>query len=151
MSDLPPGIVVLPAREQDLNLLDAFAERVWNRYHEGEGHDLDVDWSSRPVKLLAWREGAVVGLARGRISAGIGHLSELLVDPSYRGLGIGTKLLTDFEIRCRQAGCHKLSVHTEADGPARPWYEARGWSLEASFKRDKGRLDFVRLTKFIGD
>lgn len=129
--------------------VEAFLDREWEAYHRDQGHDLSVDWSPRPLLLTARDDtGRLVGVAQGRISAGIGHLSELIVAAPARGQGIGGRLLEAFEARCLSTGCHKLTIHTDYDGPAHHFYRQRGWLDEAVFHRDRGGRDFVRLYKF---
>lgn len=140
---------IIDATPEDLDRVSDFAERVWTEYHRDQRHGRAYDWHSQPVELIACDEGgSVVGLARGDISAGVGHLSELLVATELRRTGLGSELLSTFEARCWSAGCHKLTLHTEHDGLAWPFYERRDWQLEAVHRRDKAGLDFARLVKF---
>jgi GNAT superfamily N-acetyltransferase len=129
-----------------------FLDREWDAYHRAEGHDMSYDWAARPVVLVARDAcGEVVGAASGRVGAGVGHLGELMVAESRRGMGIGGELLAAFERHCEETGCHKLTVHTDLDGPAHRFYRRRGWLDEAVLRRDRGRRDFVRLYKFTSE
>lgn len=140
---------VTDANPDEVEQLADFAACVWAEYHRNQGHDQSADWRSVPIGLVARDDdGAIVGLATGDASAGVGHLSELLVAAGARGAGLGTKLLHAFEARCWSAGCHKLTLHTEHDGPDRLFYERAGWRMEAIHRRDKAGLDFARLVKF---
>jgi GNAT superfamily N-acetyltransferase len=144
-----PRWTVTDARPCDVDVIDEFAARVWDDYHHVQGHGQKVNWRSVPIELIARAgDGAALGIATGEVSAGVGHLSELLVAPEAQGAGLGTELLRAFEARCWSAGCHKLTLHTEHDGPAYAFYERRGWQMEAIHRRDKAGLDFVRLVKF---
>lgn len=147
-----PDWTIAETTPEDAEQAAEFAERVWSEYHLDQGHNEIRDWRSHPIELIAHDdESVVIGLATGRISAGVGHLSELLVANGWRLAGLGSELLTAFEARCWAAGCHKLTLHTEFDGPARPFYERRGWQLEAVHWRDKAGLDVARLVKFRDD
>lgn len=139
---------IQPASAFDAGEIEEFTDRAWHDYHVEQGHDLSYDWTRQQVHLIASDEHRIIGVARGRIGAGVGHLSALIVDPGARGLGVGTELLEAFEAQCRDTGCHKLTVMTERDGPAKAFYERRGWQVEAIFRRDRGGNDFVRLMKF---
>lgn len=126
-----------------------FLEREWEAYHREQGHDPGVTWVQSPLLVTARDDaGRLIGVARGRVRAGVGHLSELMVARDARGRGVGGRLLAAFEERCRRAGCHKLTIHTDYDGPAHQFYRRRGWRDEAVFQRDRGGRDFVRLCKF---
>ncbi len=128
-----------------------FADRVWAEYHQEQGH-LSADYQTHKLVFVARdSEDMVIGMATGSIMAGVGHLSELLVDATYRGKGLGSALLEVFENRCIEDNCHKLTVHTERNGPARSFYEHRGWELEAIHYRDMAGLDYVRLVKFLDE
>ncbi len=132
--------------------VEAFLDGEWGAYHRAEGHDLSYDWSGSPVVLVARDDtGEIVGVASGRISAGIGHLSELMVRERSRGCGVGGELLAEFEKQCRWAGCHKLTIHTDHERPAHHFYRKRGWLDEAVLRRDRGKRDFVRLYKFLDE
>ncbi len=129
--------------------LDAFLDWEWAAWHTSQNHDLSIVWSSSPVTIVARDERhEVVGALKGRIGAGIGHLSELMIAGSHRGSGIGTRLVRQFERHCWSIDCHKLTVHTELDGPAHIFYQKLGWRDEAIFRRDRGGRDFVRLYKY---
>lgn len=143
---------IQPASDFKTEEIERFTEEAWRAYHVEQGHDLSYDWDSQPVFLIASNEERrIIGVAEGRIGAGVGYLSELIVDRDYRGCGVGGELLAEFEARCRGAGCHKLSVMTELRGPTTAFYEKRGWTREAIFERDRGGNDFVRLVKFPDD
>jgi GNAT superfamily N-acetyltransferase len=129
---------------------ERFLDREWDAYHRAEGHDLSYDWAARPVVFVVRdASGDIAGAASGRVSAGIGHLSELMVAERARGMGLGGLLLAAFEQHCRVAGCHKLTIHTDLGGAAHRFYSRRGWLDEAVFHRDRGGRDFVRLYKFV--
>ena len=133
----------------DVDEIDEFSARIWGEYHADRGHDSGYSWRDVPVQVVAKNsEGAIIGLAGGDISAGVGHLGELLVDREVRQGGIGSDLLRAFEEHCWAESCHKLTLHTELDGPAKPYYEKRGWRVEAIHRRDMAGLDYVRLVKF---
>lgn len=129
-----------------------FLEREWDAWHRLMDDDPAVDWNGSSVQIVARDgNGAIAGAAVGRIRAGVGHLSELMVAEALRRQGLGTDLLKRFEEHCASAGCHKLTVHAELDGPAHLFYLRNGWRREAVFRRDRGGRDFVRLFRFTTD
>jgi len=132
--------------------LEGFLEGEWAAWHAAQGHDPTVDWSGSSIAIVARdADGTIVGAAKGGMSAGIGHLRELMTAAHRRGEGVGSELVRQFEERCWSSGCHKLTVHTEHGGPAHRFYQARDWDEEAIFRRDRSGRDFVRLCKFIED
>jgi len=104
--------------------LEEFAALEWARYNAEAG----VTWDSRRYWLAAELGGQLVGFAVFHIVGGVGHLDQLLVAKEYRGRGIGSKLLQEFEARCRAEGCHKLTAET-AEYQARGFYEKHGFKL----------------------
>ena len=129
--------------------LETFLEREWEAWYRLMDYDPAVDWGGAAVRIVARDgNGVVAAVAVGRIRAGVGHLSELMVAELLRRQGLATELLKRFEEHCRAAGCHKLTVHTDLDGPAHGFYERNGWRREAVFRRDRGGRDFVRLFRF---
>lgn len=127
-----------------------FLGRAWLEHHRAAGHDLAYDWRGVPVCLVVREpDGTLVGVAAGRYSGGVGHLSELMIARRWRGAGTGARLLVAFEERCGAAGCHKLSVQTERQGRAIRFYQRHGWDVEAILIRDKGGQDFARLCKYV--
>jgi GNAT superfamily N-acetyltransferase len=118
-----------------------FLEVAWDRYDQP-----DLDWSARRVVTRAVLGGETVGVARFRLRAGVAHLSEIVV--RRQGRGVGTALLADFEARAWAAGCHKLTLITDAAGPARRFYEGRRFQTEGTLRRHYHGRDYVTLCKF---
>lgn len=130
--------------------ITTFTDRVWEEYHAEHGHDPSVNWDREQVEFAAYTtEGKLAGFAGGRVSAGVGHLSELIVASGKRRQGIGAMLLSQFVDACRERGCHKIVLHTDQDGPAQAFYERHGWHVEAELPRDRGGRDFVRMARFL--
>ncbi|MFW6073972.1 MAG: GNAT family N-acetyltransferase [Chloroflexota bacterium] len=141
--------IITVIESEDRRRADQFLDSAWREYHASRNDDPGIDWHSEPVFLIASSAGGgIAGVAKGRVVAGVGHLSDLMVTPAERGRGVGSGLLGAFEEHCRAARCHKLTVHTEEHSDAHRFYLARGWRQEARFVNDKGQQDFVRLVKF---
>jgi ribosomal protein S18 acetylase RimI-like enzyme len=56
--------------------------------------------------------GQVAGGAIGRTWGPCCELQQLWVDPAFRGAGIGTRLVKEFEARARARGCHIFYLET---------------------------------------
>lgn len=142
-------VEVDPRPDQEV---EEFLDREWAAWHAQMDYDPSVDWSGRAIRIVARDEDrGIVGAAVGRVRAGVGHLSELMVSSRVRRKGLGTELVKRFEDHCVEAGCHKLTVHTDFNGPAHGFYLGLGWRQEAVFRRDRGGRDFVRLYTFTAD
>lgn len=100
---------------------------------------------ARRTRVAATGGDGIVGVASwgqathlsGNLAAipGVAHLAALFVAPSWWLRGIGSALLRDAEAGMRRAGYERAELWTPADGPARGFYEARGWIAD-------GRLEW---------
>jgi GNAT superfamily N-acetyltransferase len=121
--------------------VEAFMARAWPPHNA----PLGIDWVPQGIVLVA-RAGEPIAIARGVIIGGVGELKELLVEREHAKRGVGSRLLTDFERRCRAAGCHKLRLET-ADYQARPFYERHGFSVAATLENDRFGRDWFVMHK----
>ena len=80
-----------------------------------------------PLLVLAEREDAILGFHQ--VSDGLLHM--LFLDPRRRGEGVGAALLADAEAR----GAAELECFRD-NGPARRFYERRGWRLHGARERE---------------
>jgi ribosomal protein S18 acetylase RimI-like enzyme len=68
--------------------------------------------------------GSVIGGFDGRR----GLIYHLAVAASFRGLGIGSRLMDEVEARLRSKGCLKCYLLVTADNPeVEAYYQQRGW------------------------
>ena len=119
--------------------LSAFLAAAWPLYDEPRG----IRWEARDVFLVARSGEEPIGAARGVIVGGLGELKQLLVKKGRDRRGVGSRLLLEFEDRCRTAGCHKIRLET-AEYQARPLYERHGYSCLTTFENDRfGKAVFV--------
>lgn len=77
---------------------------------------------------------AVVGLLllyeEGPSDEDTAYVSQIAVDPAFRGCGIGRELLGRAEVWGRTQGQHNLALHVAATNRARHLYERFGFELE---------------------
>ena len=78
--------------------------------------------------LVAEENGQIVGTVIGGFDGRRGLLYHLAVSASFRGQGIGSRLMDEIESRLREKGCIRCSllVVTDNDEGMR-YYEKRGW------------------------
>ena len=119
----------------------AFLAREWAPYNEALG----IAWDVRDIVLVA-TEGEPVGVARGVVIGGVGELKELLVRKDHAERGIGSRLLIEFEARCRALECHKLRLET-AEYQARPFYERHGFVAAVTLSGDRFGRDWYVMEK----
>lgn len=134
----------------DLAAARTFLDREWETV--ARSWTAEVSFARRELALGAYDGDALVGVAKGHLRAGVGHLSELVTGASHRGrAGVGTALLRAWEALCRREGCHKLTLSTVAGERAESFYRARGWVVEATLHDDKARLDWSLMAKWLSD
>jgi ribosomal protein S18 acetylase RimI-like enzyme len=86
--------------------------------------------------LVAEVEGEIVGSVIGGYDGRRGLVYHLAVSSSFRGRGIGSRLMDELEIRLRGKGCLKCYLLVTNDNPeAEVYYQGRGWQ----------HMDMVRL------
>jgi 2'-5' RNA ligase/ribosomal protein S18 acetylase RimI-like enzyme len=122
-----------------------WAERTW----EGHGREqYGDDWrADEPLAVTARRDGAVVGVAEGRLRGGEGYLARLVTAPEARGQGVGSHLLAAFEAECRRRGGEEVTLRAIAGGPAERFYRERGFTLRTALPRWRHGRDFVQLVR----
>ncbi len=103
-----------------------------------------------PFALVARRLEEIVGTATGTIRSQDAYLGRLIVDEAERGTGVGSHLLAATEALAVERGCSRLTLRTSADGPARRFYESRGWRVYATLERWRAGRTFVQMERHLG-
>jgi len=91
-------------------------------------------WITTRIAFTAERDGTIIGVATGRVHAGVAHLNELMVAAGERNGGIGARVLSAFEEWAASQGAHLCELETRRDGGAQRFYERHGWQVR--FVRD---------------
>jgi GNAT superfamily N-acetyltransferase len=129
-------------------MLDDEAERwtvaAWAAYSFTE---YGIEEEDEPFAITARRGGAVVGTASGALRSDDAYLARLIVAADERGTGVGSRLLAATESLAAERGCARLTLRTQAGGPARRFYEARGWRVYAELPRWRAGRDFVQMER----
>jgi ribosomal protein S18 acetylase RimI-like enzyme len=78
--------------------------------------------------LLAEADGRIIGTVIGGYDGRRGLLYHLAVAASFRGRGVGTRLMEEIEARLRSKGCRRCYLMVLADNDeAMRYYEKHGW------------------------
>jgi ribosomal protein S18 acetylase RimI-like enzyme len=78
--------------------------------------------------LVAESEGRVIGTVIGGFDGRRGLIYHLAVSASFRGRGIGSRLMDEVESRLRAKGCLKCYLLVAADNSeVEDYYQRRGW------------------------
>jgi GNAT superfamily N-acetyltransferase len=126
---------------------------AFRKSHEREA--LSTEWNFRIVwheqrhELAALVAGDVVGVLGLRIAASLAHVDSLIVDPPRRRTGIGRRLLERAEVLANYYNCHKVTLEAPADLPARAFFEACGYKVEAILPQHTWKLDVAVMRKFL--
>jgi 2'-5' RNA ligase/ribosomal protein S18 acetylase RimI-like enzyme len=107
-------------------------------------HDEAAPWA-----LTARRQGDVIGTASGAIRGDELYLARLIVRADERRTGVGSHLLAAVESLAASRGCRRLTLRTQAQGPARRLYESRGWVVYATLPRWRHGRDFVQMERLL--
>jgi GNAT superfamily N-acetyltransferase len=119
-----------------------FMALEWPRYDVEFG----IRWDPRDVVLVAKEREQPIGVARGVIVGELGELKQLLVKKERAHAGVGSRLLLEFEKRCRALHCHKLRLETAAY-QARAFYEKHGFAIAATLTNDRFARDWFVMEK----
>ena len=131
-------------------MLDDEAERwtraEWAAYSTNEYGFAEED---EPFAIVARRDGTVVGTSTGALREDDAYVARLIVAASDRGTGVGSRLLAATESLAAERGCRRLTLRTQAEGPARGFYESRGWQVYATLVRWRAGRDFVQMERIL--
>ena len=104
-------------------------------------------WTGGQCIIRAERDGDLMGVATCHLSAGVAHLSELMVRAGERHGGLGERLLAAFEEWAAKHDAHKLTLNTRRDGPAQRFYARHGWQVAHVLEKHYLRTDYVVMVK----
>lgn len=115
-----PGPVEADAAGADATwCLEQYYAELRDRFVEG--FDVSRSVSSDPgdfvrprgVFLIVYDDGRPVGCGGVTLSGpSVGYIKRMWIDPSYRGRGLGRRLLTALESAARDLGCTKAQLET---------------------------------------
>lgn len=134
-------MITRPMTDEDRAWAHALIDREWNGLSMVSRGVL-YDMREFPG-VVAWRDGARVGLATYRLDSAECEIMSL--NSLIEGVGIGTALLQAVAEVARAAGCQRVFLITTNDNtPALRFYQRRGFRLAAL---RPGALDAARKLK----
>ena len=141
--------------ERTYEIEDVQPERTRAFRAEHEREALSTQWNFRVIwheqrhEIAATYAGDIVGVLALRIAASLAHVDSLLVAHDERRRGIGRALLERAEAVAKYYNCHKVTLETPADRPARTFFEACGYHVEAILPQHTWKLDVAIMRKFL--
>lgn len=109
-------------READASDLDALRTLVKDEWYWGFFTD------DHYTKLVAERDGSIVGVACVSMTLGTANLDFVFVAEAYRSAGVGHELLGSVHAWCRDRDAEGLGVNCGVDNAgARRFYEREGF------------------------
>jgi GNAT superfamily N-acetyltransferase len=112
-------------------------------------YGFSVIWHEQTYDFAAKDGECVVGAARIRIAASLGHVERIVVAEDSRRQGIGRKLLDEAGDLAKYYNCHKMTVLAPHRRAAQQFFEACGYREEAVLAQHTFKLDMAVLRKFI--
>jgi ribosomal protein S18 acetylase RimI-like enzyme len=78
--------------------------------------------------LVAEADGCIIGSVIGAFDGRRGFIYHLAVAASFRGMGVGSRLMDEVEVRLRARGCLKCFLLVKNDNTeAEIYYQHHGW------------------------
>ncbi len=152
---MPASPVADVAAGPPVEIEDVQPERTlaFRRTHEREAQSTQwnfrVIWHEQRHEIAATVGGEIVGVLGLRIAASLAHVESLIVAPERRLGGIGRLLLERSETIANYYNCHKMTLEAPAALPARAFFEACGYKVEAILPQHTWKLDVAVLRKFL--
>ncbi len=143
------------AAQPPVEIEDVRPERTaeFRRTHEREAQSTEwnfrVIWHEQRHEIAATVGGEIVGVLGLRIAASLAHVDSLIVAPDHRRTGIGRRLLDRSETVANYYNCHKVTLEAPAALPARAFFEACGYKVEAILPQHTWKLDVAVMRKFL--
>ncbi|MCU1484370.1 MAG: 2,5 ligase family [Actinomycetia bacterium] len=149
-----PSIVGRGGLELELDVTDrlsldaaTWSDRAWAAHDDR--HD-GGPWPKVPLAVTARRDGRIVGTVDGDTRPnGEAYLAHVIVSPDVRGEGVGAHLVAAFSSAAAERGATFVTLRTEKDGPAVPFYDRLGFEHWYDLPRWRNDRDYVQLRRFL--
>ncbi|GAC1659728.1 MAG: hypothetical protein NVS9B12_13570 [Vulcanimicrobiaceae bacterium] len=108
-----------------------------------------VIWHEQAYDAGAFEGDHIVGGARVRIAASLGHVEFVIVSPHQRLRGIARKLLETLEETANYYNCHKMTLEVPHHSGAQTFLERCGYKEEAVLPQHTWKIDHAVMRKFL--
>jgi len=111
--------------------------------------NFSIVWHEQMHDVAATDEGRMIGAARVRIAASLGHVEALVVAPQQRRRGTGQRLLSALEEIANYYNCHKTTVEVPYRSEVQKFFERCGYKEEAVLPQHTWKRDVAVMRKFL--
>ena len=108
-------------------------------------HDAEVRQLVGERYATAKADGLIVGVSRWQLIGGVALILSLVVEPSSRGLGVGSSLLSYVEHQARTAGAERVEIVANESGMVAEFLLGRGFEPGAIGVGSAADTLFVRM------
>ena len=112
-------------------------------------YEFSVIWHEQSYGFAAMDDEKMIAAATLRVSASLGHVDRVVVDPEYRRRGIGRELTDRMADVANYYNCHKMTLLVPHLRSAQTFFEACGYSVEAVLPQHTFKLDMAVMRKFL--
>lgn len=150
--DLLNGLECLAIRFFEINDLSQVLMVEKESFHPGQQYDESVFMRYLDMKhvfLVADLCGKIIGYVLGFVEdSSIAHLASIAVSPSYRGLGIGRRLLEEFEKKATALGAKRIVLEvSKSNTVALNMYVKKGYRIVRRIPKYYGDEDAYLMIK----
>ncbi len=134
--------------QKKLKDIEQFHNNAW-REQDNEYFGKKFYWKHEEYTLALKEKKTVLGVIKFAIDEDVVFVSSLIVDKSYRGEGVGKKLMEEMEKFAKENGCHKVHLYTGKGWPTEKFYKRLGYEKTSELKKHYLKRDFVEYSKFL--
>lgn len=130
---------VLAVEKECFSELEMYDESTFTYYLRMENIFLIAEWCGKTIA------GYALGFFEDPVTA---HLASIAVRPLYRGMGIGGRLIEEFESKAREKGAKKIVLEVSVSNViALKMYQKRGFQIVRRLPRYYGSEDAYFMAK----
>lgn len=112
-------------------------------------YEFAVIWHEQSYGFTAVKDGKTIAAATLRVSASLGHVDRVVVDPEHRRRGVGRQLVDNMADVANYYNCHKMTLLVPHQRSAQRFFEACGYAVEAVLPQHTFKLDMAVMRKFL--
>ncbi len=124
-----------------------FNHRAW-RQEDQSREEETINWEEYHHYVVAENENTPVGVLVVDFKAGVGNITEVIVENDSRGQGIGRQLMLECEELAKSNNVHKLWLETKRDYEAAfSLYTDLGYEIIAELPNYYNEENYLLMTK----